>query len=87
MQIVSYGPVPEKQTAGSMMLNDVTIVREEVFFQKSIYVNSAATELSGVNVMHYDRIGGPISLIHRQSAKVLQMQAEVFSEISNFVNV
>jgi len=70
-----------------MMLNDVTIVREEVLFQKSLHVNSAATELSGVNVMHYDRISSPISLVHRQSAEVLQMQAQVLSEISNLVNV
>jgi hypothetical protein len=50
-------------------------------------MNSAAMELSGVNVMHYDRISSPISLVHRQTTEVLQMQAQVLSEISNFVNV
>jgi hypothetical protein len=70
-----------------MMLNDVTVAREKVLFQKSFHVNSAATELSGVNVMHYDRIGSPISFVHRQTAEFLQVKAQVLGKISYFVNV
>lgn len=53
------------------MLNDVTIARKEVLFQKSFHVNSAAAELASVNVMHYNGIRSPISLVHRQTAEVL----------------
>jgi hypothetical protein len=69
------------------MLNDVTIVGEEVLFQKFFHVNPAASDLSGVNVPHYDRISSPISVVHQQTAEVLQMQAQVLGKISNFVNV
>ena len=86
-RVGSFGPEAEKQTCGSMMLNDVTIVREEVLFQISFHVNPAATELSGVNVMHHDGISSPISLVHQQTTEILQMQAQVLGKISNFVNV
>jgi hypothetical protein len=70
-----------------MVLNDVTIVRKEMLLQKGFHVNSAATELSGVNVTHYDRISRPISLVHGQAAEVLQMQAQVLGKIPNLVNI
>lgn len=80
-------PKAIKQIYSSMMLNDVTIVCKKMLFQKFFHMNSAATELSGVNVMHYDRISSPISLVHGQTAEVLQMQAQVLGKISNLVNI
>jgi hypothetical protein len=56
-----------------MVLDDVTIAGKEMLLQKGFHVNSAATELSGVNVTHYDRISSPISLVHGQTAEILQM--------------
>ncbi|QIO35390.1 hypothetical protein [Bradyrhizobium sp. 1(2017)] len=70
-----------------MKLNDVTDVRKEVLFQKSFYVHSAAAELLSVNIVHYQGIGGLVSLVHRQTAEVIQVQTQVFSKVSDFVNV
>jgi hypothetical protein len=70
-----------------MVLNDVTIIRKEMPLQKGFHVNPAATELSAVNVTHYDGVSNPISLVHGQTTEVLQMQAQVLRKIPNFVNI